>query len=151
MEAIRCSFPSLPISSFLTTQHPTKGRAHLQCFLRRQTLLPSLSPPRPQALNEALNVATDVAAPKAIGGDISVLIPVSALLLFMYWVANFIVPGIVAKELQENGSEREEAVVSEQQTSAAPAANATAASEPPAGDKPKKKFKKEDIKKMMRR
>ncbi|KAA8523660.1 hypothetical protein F0562_010083 [Nyssa sinensis] len=37
----------------------------------------------------------------AESGDITVLLQTSAVLLFVYWIANFVVPEIISKELQK--------------------------------------------------
>ncbi|CAA7401784.1 unnamed protein product [Spirodela intermedia] len=37
----------------------------------------------------------------ASGGNLSVLIPISIVLLVFYWVANFVVPDMVARDLQQ--------------------------------------------------
>ncbi|KAK4341864.1 hypothetical protein RND71_037680 [Anisodus tanguticus] len=40
----------------------------------------------------------------AASGDLSVLLQTGAVMLFMYWIANFVVPGIVLKDLQEDST-----------------------------------------------
>lgn len=79
--------------------------------LKNQTNFPSVkqnfrltSIPRVQifALNHAINATTATSIPH---GDISVLIPISSVLLFMYWIANFVVPDIVSKDLVKKASE----------------------------------------------
>ncbi|XP_059285246.1 uncharacterized protein LOC132038606 [Lycium ferocissimum] len=40
----------------------------------------------------------------AASGDLSVLLQTGAVMLFMYWIANFVVPGIVLKDLQDDST-----------------------------------------------
>ncbi|KAI8006082.1 hypothetical protein LOK49_LG07G03395 [Camellia lanceoleosa] len=40
--------------------------------------------------------------------DISILLQTSAVLLFVYWIANFIVPDIILKDLQSNQASKEQ-------------------------------------------
>ncbi|XP_060188521.1 uncharacterized protein LOC132617525 [Lycium barbarum] len=40
----------------------------------------------------------------AASGDLSVLVQTGAVMLFMYWIANFVVPGIVLKDLQDDST-----------------------------------------------
>nr|XP_009795292.1 PREDICTED: uncharacterized protein LOC104242020 isoform X1 [Nicotiana sylvestris] len=39
--------------------------------------------------------------------DLSVLLQTSAVMLFMYWIANFVVPGIILKDLQDDSTTRD--------------------------------------------
>ncbi|KAJ8497561.1 hypothetical protein OPV22_008113 [Ensete ventricosum] len=113
MESIGCPSPSLPPHSFLS-HHSAKPRrrrsAQLLLLLtkspkhRNNLLFLAVSPTQQQALSNSLNAA---ATSPAAGGDLSVLVPISALLLSIYWVANFIVPGMITKELQPATSEQE--------------------------------------------
>ncbi|KAJ1691953.1 hypothetical protein LUZ63_016108 [Rhynchospora breviuscula] len=52
---------------------------------------------RAQTLNMALSLVAD-SSPR----DISVLLPVSALLIFVYWIANFVVPKFIMEDLQKD-------------------------------------------------
>ncbi|MQL84988.1 hypothetical protein Taro_017499 [Colocasia esculenta] len=56
----------------------------------------------PQVTAAALYL--DASAP---AGDPSVLIPISTLLLLVYWMANFVVPGMISKDLQAGESSEE--------------------------------------------
>nr|XP_043638774.1 uncharacterized protein LOC122609889 [Erigeron canadensis] len=43
----------------------------------------------------------------ATTGDLSVLIPTSAVFLFLYWIANFVVPEFVVKDLESQDASKE--------------------------------------------
>ncbi|CAL9063473.1 unnamed protein product [Musa banksii] len=112
MESIGCpSSPSLPPHSFLS-HHSAKPRRRRSAQLllltksprHRHNLLFLAVSPTQQALSNSLHAA---ATSPAAAGDLSVLVPISALLLFIYWVTNFIVPGMITKELQSETSEQE--------------------------------------------
>ncbi|XP_059662469.1 uncharacterized protein LOC132308412 [Cornus florida] len=51
---------------------------------------------------EAINtsIVLGVTAPAESGGNITVLLQTSAVFLFVYWIANFVVPDIISKDLQ---------------------------------------------------
>ncbi|XP_059645770.1 uncharacterized protein LOC132287541 [Cornus florida] len=46
------------------------------------------------------SIVLGVTAPAESGGDITVLLQTSAVFLFVYWIANFVVPDIISKDLQ---------------------------------------------------
>ncbi|URD76186.1 hypothetical protein MUK42_08394 [Musa troglodytarum] len=110
MESISCPSPSPPPHSFLGHHSAKPRRRHGQLFLltkspkHRHNLLFLAISPTQQALGNSLDAA---ATSPAAAGDLSVLVPVSALLLSIYWVANFIVPGMITRELQPAASEQE--------------------------------------------
>ncbi|KAG1347370.1 hypothetical protein COCNU_06G011990 [Cocos nucifera] len=108
MEAFRC--PSLPSHPFLNN-HATQPRRGTQLLVPIRTPtqrnpLRSHSTVQTQALNNVLSVA---AKSPGGGGDISVLIPISAVMLFMYWITNFVVPGMISKDLPPAASEGDKA------------------------------------------
>ncbi|WOL13010.1 hypothetical protein Cni_G21779 [Canna indica] len=100
------SHPSLTHFSPLTTRtsqllfltKPPKHRHHNPLFLAATPT---------QALNNTALVAASTSPAAHVGGDLSVLIPISVLLLAMYWVANFIVPGMISEDLQQAASAQE--------------------------------------------
>ncbi|XP_039140214.1 uncharacterized protein LOC120277431 [Dioscorea cayenensis subsp. rotundata] len=97
MEAIYSSPIGHPIHSFLGN-YPTQSRQACTLFLvkqRHQHVYSKYSLHTP-AINDGLIIA---ATSKAPGGDISVLLPISALLLFMYFISNFVVPSFIMKDL----------------------------------------------------
>lgn len=53
-------------------------------------------------------VVLGVNSPAATTGDLKVLIPTSAAFLFLYWIANFVVPGIVMKDLESQDASKDE-------------------------------------------
>ncbi|XP_038981951.1 uncharacterized protein LOC120110591 [Phoenix dactylifera] len=114
MEAIRCPSPSLPSRPFLSDHAPQPRRGTQLLFPirtpKRRYPLRSRSTVQTQALNNALTVAAN---PPAAGGNISVLIPISAVMLFMFWITNFVVPGMISKDFQSAASEAEKAAEQE--------------------------------------
>ncbi|KAJ0983033.1 hypothetical protein J5N97_011288 [Dioscorea zingiberensis] len=115
MEAIRSSHAH-PIHSFLSN-HPTQSRKVCPYLIkqRHQRVYSKYCLQTP-VIDNALVVAVTSKAP---GGEISVLLPISAVLLFMYFISNFFVPSIVMKDLKtqtdaddkpeaENSSENQE-------------------------------------------
>ncbi|KAL8215726.1 hypothetical protein R6Q57_022563 [Mikania cordata] len=47
-------------------------------------------------------------SPPATTGDISVLIPTSVAFIFLYWIANFVIPEIIMKDLQSEDANEED-------------------------------------------
>ncbi|KAI0497902.1 hypothetical protein KFK09_021140 [Dendrobium nobile] len=47
-------------------------------------------------------------SPSSFGGDASVLVSAIAVFLFVYWIANFVVPGFISKDfIEPEASDRE--------------------------------------------
>ncbi|ONK74944.1 uncharacterized protein A4U43_C03F11710 [Asparagus officinalis] len=145
MEAILYSsrLLSIPPSSLSSlAKQPTQQRRTSSLFITKQKKpLASNYRLRIRALNTAVTIAVNSSAH---GGDISVLIPVSAVLLFMYWIANFVVPDIVQKDLQEKDSGAGEEPG--QQINTFDSRN----DEENSTSEPRQKLKKADLKKMLR-
>ncbi|XP_057486418.1 uncharacterized protein LOC130772544 [Actinidia eriantha] len=72
----------------LTRTHPTK------CLYKKNTSLKAIH-------SSALVLAT------AKPGDVSVLLQTSTVLLFVYWIANFVVPDILMKDLQSDQTSKD--------------------------------------------
>ncbi|KAM0952204.1 hypothetical protein DsansV1_C03g0033911 [Dioscorea sansibarensis] len=134
MEAIRSSLHAHPIRSFLSNYPIQSRKAHtLFSVKHRHQHVYSKYSLQTLAINDALIIA---ATSKAPGGDVSVLLPISALLLFMYFISNFVVPSYVMKGLgTADGDKKPEEINSSENQEEASMAS-----------KPKLKIKKSSIK-----
>ncbi|KAI3820518.1 hypothetical protein L1987_08066 [Smallanthus sonchifolius] len=65
---------------------------------------------KPMAVTSSHLVVLAVNSPAsaAAAGDISVLIPTSVAFIFLYWIANFVVPGIIMKDLQSDEANKDQ-------------------------------------------
>ncbi|XP_027333968.1 uncharacterized protein LOC113848555 [Abrus precatorius] len=80
-----------------TTHQPPRGHH-----------LPSASSLSTKALSHCVVVANAI-TPPAKSGDISTLLPISAVLLLVYFVGNFVVPGFLTKSFgYDNSNEDQE-------------------------------------------
>ncbi|KAI3686216.1 hypothetical protein L1987_79890 [Smallanthus sonchifolius] len=62
---------------------------------------------KPMAVTSSHLVVLAVNSPAAAAGDISVLIPTSVAFIFLYWIANFVVPGIIMKDLESDDANKD--------------------------------------------
>ncbi|KAF5807450.1 hypothetical protein HanXRQr2_Chr05g0233861 [Helianthus annuus] len=62
---------------------------------------------KPMAVTSSHLVVLTVNSPAA-AGDISILIPTSVAFIFLYWIANFVVPGIIMKDLQADDANKDQ-------------------------------------------
>ncbi|TKY57313.1 hypothetical protein E2542_SST21760 [Spatholobus suberectus] len=79
---------------WLSTHEPPRGHH-----------FPSASPPSTKALPHLM-----VVAPPAQSGDLSTLFPISAVLLSAYFIANFVVPGLLTNSFGYDKSNEEQKV-----------------------------------------
>ncbi|XP_020092656.1 uncharacterized protein LOC109713103 [Ananas comosus] len=108
MEAICCPSSSAPLRS----QNIQKLRSNLpQLFPKKGAKLTHTLASYPRLRAAALGDGLILAATNspAAGGDVSVLIPISVVLLLVYWIANFVVPEMIMKDLQQGTAEGDEA------------------------------------------
>ncbi|KAK3025566.1 hypothetical protein RJ639_041044 [Escallonia herrerae] len=116
MKCLHCHRPLTPLFSRLNYKQKMKGVGLLwlsttepAALLQRRNIS-SPAPGRTKAITSSLVLG---ASPTAATGDLSVLLQTSALLLFAYWIANFVVPDIIAKDLQLDKSGEEQKPVDE--------------------------------------
>ncbi|KAL8127323.1 hypothetical protein AgCh_014296 [Apium graveolens] len=70
---------------------------------RRQNIV---SPLRTNALTSSLVLGVESVA--AYSGDLKVLLRTTTGLLFVYWIANFVVPELIMKDLQSDNTEEDQ-------------------------------------------
>ncbi|KAK9269467.1 hypothetical protein L1049_001242 [Liquidambar formosana] len=116
MGCINCHSPFLPLLSQNKHKQPQQQQQlktskllwlssnEPNRLLQRQNIS-SLVPLRTKAVPTSLVLG--VTSP-AKSGDISVFLQTSAVLLFMYWIANFVVPDIILKYFQLDKTSEEE-------------------------------------------
>ncbi|KAJ7963782.1 Glutathione transport system permease gsiD [Quillaja saponaria] len=101
MKCIQLNSPLLPLHSQLKHQQQLRHAKQLWPTTNKPTRTiqliqhsASLSPLQTKALPHSILFAA-TSPPKT--GDISVFIQTSGLLLFVYWIANFVVPDLISK------------------------------------------------------
>ncbi|KAD4386054.1 hypothetical protein E3N88_26223 [Mikania micrantha] len=72
-----------------------------------QRYFPNHVKTKPMALTSSHLVVLAV-SPPATTGDMSVLIPTSVAFIFLYWIANFVIPEIIMKDLQSDNEKEED-------------------------------------------
>ncbi|KAK1407019.1 hypothetical protein QVD17_38629 [Tagetes erecta] len=72
-----------------------------------QIHLPNNVRTKPMAVTSSHMVVLAVNSP-ATAGDISVLIPTSVLFFFLYWIANFVVPKMIMKDLETDDANQDQ-------------------------------------------
>ncbi|CAK9163928.1 unnamed protein product [Ilex paraguariensis] len=109
MKCIHGHSPFFPTLSLLKHNHQLKmdrllwlSSNHPTTLLQRKYII-SPVPSSTKATMASLPVLG--ATSPATSGDISVFLQTSAVLLFMYWITNFVVPEIIYKDLQNKTSE----------------------------------------------
>ncbi|KAK2990034.1 hypothetical protein RJ640_004712 [Escallonia rubra] len=112
-----CHRPLTPLFSQLNYKQKMKGVGLLWLStteptapLRRRNISSPTAPQRTKAINPSMVLG---ASPPAATGDLSVLLQTSAVLLFAYWIANFVVPDIIAKDLQLDKAGEEQKSIDE--------------------------------------
>ncbi|KAL0911370.1 hypothetical protein M5K25_019506 [Dendrobium thyrsiflorum] len=105
MEAISPASHLFHCHSSLTKYTITNRRIDMPCScLKFQRTLPI----RAQVAFMDTTVIFAIDSPSSFRGDVSVLVSVTAVLLFVYWIANFVVPGFINKDFVEpEASDRE--------------------------------------------
>ncbi|XP_019226228.1 PREDICTED: uncharacterized protein LOC109207709 [Nicotiana attenuata] len=104
---------SKPAAHCLVEQQPQYYNAKLSCFpnnqhtgfLKGQKRRLLIAPLR--AVDIPISSSSFFIAAANSPRDLSVLLQTSAVMLFMYWIANFVVPGIILKDLQDDSTTRD--------------------------------------------
>ncbi|XP_062170616.1 uncharacterized protein LOC133876363 [Alnus glutinosa] len=106
MGCIQFHTPLTPLHLHLKHKQPLRTTQLLWLSSNEPTELfhrpNNLSPlaPTPKALPSLLDLSASSAAKS--GGDLSVLLPTSAVLFLLYFIANFLVPNFIFKSLQSD-------------------------------------------------
>ncbi|CAH1429670.1 unnamed protein product [Lactuca virosa] len=98
-----------PLSTTLNHQPAPSGLGGVLVFQRHNFYLPVVNPTRikAMAITTSRLVVLGVNSP-ATTGDLTVLIPTSLAFLFLYWIANFVVPGMVMRDLESDDANKDE-------------------------------------------
>ncbi|XP_058095141.1 uncharacterized protein LOC131240729 [Magnolia sinica] len=80
---------------------------HLQLLLQRRGVQALVHSHKLQAINGSYSLFIALKSP-ASSGDYSAFLPISAVLFFIYWIANFVVPDMISKDFEsEKPSEKQ--------------------------------------------
>ncbi|KAI3673814.1 hypothetical protein L6452_39944 [Arctium lappa] len=96
-----------PLSTLSKLNHTQQLNTHKLHYFSRHPPPPPLRT-KAMAITSSHLVVLGVSPPPAATGDLSVLIPTSAGFLFLYWIANFVVPRIIMKDLESEDANKDQ-------------------------------------------